>query len=269
MSEPATAEPPVELAFPAVGAARALLTGRACGDVSLRSGGPPATAARERALARLGVSLDDAVFAGQVHAARVAPVGSADRGRGARNEGDGVPETDALVTTEAGVALCIQVADCVPVALALDAGPGRRGVGAVHAGRGGVQAGVVGAAVAALAEATGAGPADVAAVVGAGIGGCCYEVPAEMALELAAVQPEARATTGWGSPAVDLPAAVRAQLRAAGVARVAEAGSCTRCHPERWFSHRAWQAGEAAAGRQMLAVVLDPGAPADPGGRLV
>ena len=42
-----------------------------------------------------------------------------------------------------------------------------------------------------------------------------------------------------GSTYVDLPAAVEAQVRAAGVAETENAGLCTACHVEEFFSHRA------------------------------
>lgn len=259
LTDLATADPPLRLSVGERSGARAVLSGRACGDVALSPGDAGTRSARADVLRGLGLDLADAVFAQQIHGARVAHVGSRDRGRGADHDNGGVPDTDALITTDPGVAVCVQVADCVPVALAVD-GPhdegGGRGVGAVHAGRAGVQAGVVGAAVAALAEATGVRPGDLAALVGPAIGGCCYEVPAELAVEVGTVVPAARATSQWGTPALDLPAAVRSQLRAAGVDRVTAVGSCTRCDHDRWYSHRAWTAGRAAPGRQMLAAAL-------------
>ncbi len=267
LTDLATADPPLWLSVGERSGARAVLSGRACGDVALSPPDASARSARADVLRGLGLDLADAVFAQQVHGARVAHVGSRDRGRGA-DDNEGVPDTDALITTDPGVAVCVQVADCVPVALAVDgpaadAGRGRgvepgsgRGVGAVHAGRAGVQAGVVGSAVAALSEAARVRPGDLTALVGPAIGGCCYEVPADLAMEVGTVVPAARATSQWNTPALDLPAAVCSQLRAAGVDRVTTVGSCTRCDHERWYSHRAWTAGRAAPGRQMLAVAL-------------
>lgn len=94
-------------------------------------------------------------------------------------------------------------------------------------------------------------PGEVEARIGPAIGGCCYEVPAELADEVAAAHPAARATTTWGTPALDLPAAVAAQLHEAGVERVERAGVCTRCGGEGWFSHRR----DPGAGRQAGVVV--------------
>lgn len=253
MTDLATATPPLRPELAGAPWARVVMTGRACGDMSLPHDPDAAMANRTRALSHIGAELDDAVLAAQVHGARVARVGADDRGRGTRRASGAIDDADALVTTDAGVALCIQTADCVPVALA--ATGGTPGVAAVHAGRQGIAAGVVGAAVAVLADVTGAAAGQVTAVVGPAIGGCCYEVPPDMATDMRALVPDARARTRWGTPGLDLPAAVRAQLLASGVQRVGSAGSCTRCDAERWFSHRAWQAGEAADGRQLLAVM--------------
>jgi YfiH family protein len=133
------------------------------------------------------------------------------------------------------VALVVLTADCVPVLL-LDPG---KGVAAAHAGRRGVQTNVTGAAVKALTEATGSPPVHFRALIGPAISGCCYEVPAALADEVANTEPVARAVTSWGTPSLNLPVAVQAQLYAAGVRRIARAHACTRCQPDRWFSYRA------------------------------
>jgi YfiH family protein len=135
------------------------------------------------------------------------------------------PEADALVTRQVGVALLTRAADCVPVLLA-DARAGV--VAAVHAGRPGVVAGVVPAAVASMRE---LGATGLTAWVGPHVCGACYEVPAAMRDEVAAVVPEAWATTSWGTPSVDIGAGVVAQLEAAGC-EIITVDRCTREDPE-------------------------------------
>ncbi len=68
----------------------------------------------------------------------------------------------------------------------------------------------------------------ITAWIGPHVCGACYEVPEQMRDEVAAVVPEARATTSWGTPALDLGAGVRVQLEAAGVSHVQVVGGCTR-----------------------------------------
>lgn len=159
---------------------------------------------------------------------------------------DADPHVDAIVTNRRGVALAALAADCVPLLLVArqeQEGP-PLAVGAVHAGRRGVQAGVVTAAIERLREVAGSRPeAHVVALIGPAICGRCYEVPDAMRSEVSAVVPQAWATTAWGTPALDLPRAAAEQARAAG-ASVIECGLCTR-EDARLFSHR----GDGRSGR--------------------
>lgn len=196
---------------------------------------------RQALLTTIDLDANDLVVMRQVHGSRVATVTAATPA-GAELRG-----VDALVTAEPGRALAVQVADCVPLLLASDAGP----VAAVHAGRRGVRNGVIQAALAALEE-LGAGAATLRAAIGPAIGGCCYEVPATMRDDLAERLPAAAATTTWGTPALDLPAGVAELLRQAGVHRIVGPPGCTHCDEQgRWFSHRA----DPSTGRQLGIVV--------------
>jgi YfiH family protein len=118
---------------------------------------------------------------------------------------------DALVTDRPDVVLMVRVADCVPVLLA-DATAGV--IGAAHAGRKGVAAGVVPACV---EEMQALGARAITAWVGPHICGRCYEVPAALRAEVAAIEPATWSTTSWGTPGLDLGAGVLAQLGALGV----------------------------------------------------
>jgi polyphenol oxidase len=168
---------------------------------------------RERLAAWAGAPVR---FGRQVHdtVARVVRAGDADLD---------ACDADALVTAERGVPVGVLVADCVPVLLA---DPQAGVVGAVHAGRRGLLAGVLTRALDAMAS-LGADPARIRAAVGPAAGACCYEVPAELADEAASVRPELRGTTTWGTPSLDLRAAAEAELRGRGVADVTLVGGCT------------------------------------------
>lgn len=224
------------------------------GNLGTSVGDDPAEVARRRRdLARsVGVPVR---FVHQVHGADVevcAPGAGAllVDARAGRDE----PVADALVTTGTDLALAVVVADCVPVLLA---DPVHGVVAAVHAGRRGLVAGVVQATVTAMVAA-GARTADLRAVVGPAICGGCYEVPSDLRDEVEAVVPGTAALTTWGTPSLDLPAGVAAQLAAAGVA-VLRSGACTRTD-ERYFSHRASLADPARpAGRFAALVRRTPG----------
>ncbi|MEU1154810.1 laccase domain-containing protein, partial [Streptomyces sp. NPDC005918] len=97
---------------------------------------------------------------------------------------------------------------------------------AAHAGRPGMLAGVVPAAVEAMVE-LGADPGRIVARTGPAVCGRCYEVPEAMRADVAAVEPTAYAETSWGTPAVDVTAGVHAQLERLGVVDREQSPVCT------------------------------------------
>ncbi|MEU9218233.1 peptidoglycan editing factor PgeF [Streptomyces sp. NPDC048376] len=184
------------------------------------------TANRELAAKSLGVDPTRVVWMNQVHGADVAVVDGP--------WGDApVPRVDAVVTAERGLVLAVLTADCVPVLLA---DPVSGVAAAAHAGRPGLVAGVVPAAVRAMTE-LGADPARIVARTGPAVCGRCYEVPEEMRAEVAAVEPAAYAETSWGTPAVDVSAGALAQLERLGVRDRAQSPVCTRESADH-FSYR-------------------------------
>lgn len=128
-------------------------------------------------------------------------------------------DADAQATGAPGLAPLVQVADCLPVALAGDGG-----VAMAHGGWRGLAAGVIARA----AERVNAR----AAAIGPGIGPCCYEVGEEVLGEFEEIDGAADGRM------LDLVAVARAQLAAAGVEEVASADLCTSCNPDLFFSHR-------------------------------
>jgi YfiH family protein len=133
---------------------------------------------------------------------------------------------DAIVTTAPGLAVAVRVADCAPIALIAEGV-----VGVVHAGWRGILAGVIPAALDAMRD---LGAVDISAHLGPCIHPECYEFGGRDLDAVAAVLGDGvRATTSWGSPALDVPAAVRAQLPDVDVVDV-----CTACSDAHW-SHRA------------------------------
>ncbi|MEU9880567.1 peptidoglycan editing factor PgeF [Streptomyces phaeochromogenes] len=181
---------------------------------------------RELAAKSLGLDPDLVVWMNQVHGPDVAVV---DGPWGDRP----VPKVDALVTRRRGLALAVLTADCTPVLLA---DPVAGVVAGAHAGRPGMIAGVVPAAVAAMVE-LGAEPARIVARTGPAVCGRCYEVPDTMRAEVAAVEPAAYAETSWGTPAVDVTAGVHAQLERLGVRDREQSPVCT-LESDDHFSYR-------------------------------
>ncbi|MFF8605171.1 peptidoglycan editing factor PgeF [Streptomyces sp. NPDC015346] len=172
---------------------------------------------RARVAERLGLDPALVVWMNQVHGADVAVVDGP-------WETAEIPSVDAIVTTRRGLALAVLTADCTPVLLA---DPVAGVVAAAHAGRPGMVAGVVPAAVKAMIE-LGADPSRISARTGPAVCGRCYEVPAPMRDEVAAVEPAAWAETSWGTPAVDVTAGVHAQLERLGIRDRRADAVCTR-----------------------------------------
>lgn len=161
----------------------------------------------------------------QVHGADVAEV--------ARYQPNTRRKADAMVTTVPGVGLGVMVADCVPVLLSdADAGV----VATAHAGRGGLVAGVVPNAIAAMIE-RGARRDSIRAAIGPSICGRCYEVPEEMRDAVERAVPGTGGQTAWGTPSIDIATGVAAQLEAAGVGSVERSVICTY-EDERYYSYR-------------------------------
>ncbi|WP_372736213.1 peptidoglycan editing factor PgeF [Nocardioides sp.] len=140
------------------------------------------------------------------------------------------PHADGMVCAQPGVTLIVRAADCVPV---LFLAPNQSVIGAVHAGRPGLVAGIVPATVRSMRD---LGAGKIQAWIGPHVCGRCYEVPAQMRAEVAAKVPAAYGETSWGTPSVDLGAGIRAQLEDLGVS-VHDQSQCTR-ESTRLFSYR-------------------------------
>jgi len=196
-------------------------------------GDDPQAVARNRALLASWVGAD-VVFSAQVHGRGVVVLDRPPTGP--------VGEADALVSCDPSVAVAVVVADCVPVLLADDeAGV----VAAVHAGRPGLVAGVLQAALDAMVGA-GARPDRVVAALGPSIAGSSYEVPAAMRDEVEAAVPGTATLTSWGTPALDLPAGVVGVLRAQGVSTIATSSTDTWTDRDHYSFRREGRTGRFA-----------------------
>lgn len=188
---------------------------------------------RERLAGILGLPAEDFVWMEQLHTNTVTVVD------GPQNAP--VPATDALVTTQVGLALCVLVADCTPVLLS-DHAAGV--IGAVHAGRMGARNGIVTRTVAQMVK-LGAKPANIQALLGPAAAGESYEVPAAMAADVEAHLPGSATTTAKGTPGLDIRAGIVRQLMSVGVTHI-DADPRDTITDEAFFSHRR----EGTTGRQ-------------------
>ncbi len=168
------------------------------------------------------------------------------------------PEADGAISATRGLddpVPAVRTADCIPLLLADRLG---RASAAVHAGWRGIGAGIGTAAVDRFAG-RGVKSRELVAALGPAILGCCYEVGEEVVAALAATCGTASFVTKSraGRSSVDLHAALRGQLTAAGIPGEAIHGApwCTRCRNDLFFSARAEGAG---TGRLMAAIGRGP-----------
>jgi hypothetical protein len=193
-----------------------------------------------RFAAEVGFVPTDLYLVNQIHGSRVLVAGE----RGAAHTLD---EADAVVVGEGNVG-GIRVADCVPI-LVGDLVTGR--AAAIHAGWRGIEAGVIGAALATLGDSR----STRVAAIGPCIGACCFEVEVDVADRIvrATRDPGVVAGSSVGKARVDLRRSARAQLRAHGLSEgdIDDVGGCTQCDKERFFSFR--RDGEAS-GRHLAAI---------------
>ena len=117
---------------------------------------------------------------------------------------DQILTCDGLVTNVAGITLAVLVADCIPLLLS-----SQNIVAAVHVGRRGLVNGVAAKTVNIMRE---LGADKITAKLGPSICGPCYEVDQVTYEEVISIHPSARSKTSAGSPALDLPTALVADL---------------------------------------------------------
>lgn len=184
----------------------------------------------------VGFLPEQTVFTKQQHTAIVAPATHADCGTGLLREREDV--CDALVTNEPGAALVCFAADCTPVLLY---DPAARAVGAAHSGWRGTAQGIAARTVEQMQRLYGCKPENIRAAIGPSIGQCCFEtdedVPDAMRAALgAAAEPfiERRGEKFF----VDNKGLCALWLKNCGVAQIDVSCDCTKCQPQRFWSHR-------------------------------
>lgn len=202
-----------------VGAHAGLNLGRSSGD------DPAAVAGNRRLLAAvLGLPLAP-VWLRQVHGTQVVELPCSTE----------LPEADAAFTTQPGVVVCVQAADCLPVLFCDDHATV---VAAAHAGWRGLCSGVLETTVAALPV----DPGRLMAWLGPAIGPDAFEVGDEVRAAFVAVDPAAaacfRAGNVPGKHFADLFALARQRLARAGVTRIHGGGISTHADPARFYSFR-------------------------------
>lgn len=194
----------------------------------------------DRLCTAIGVATEDIVLSRQEHHTHIRHVTAADRGKGVIRDRD-YGDADGLLTDEAGLVLCTQYADCVPL---LFADPVKRVVGTSHSGWKGTVAGIGRVTVERMVSDYGCRREDIVAAIGPSIGPCCFEVDEPVYHRFAAMEvfDERCVRRRPGDKfLIDLWEVNRRLLLAAGVKEehLSVTDLCTRCRPDVFWSHRA------------------------------
>lgn len=146
-------------------------------------------------------------------------------------------EADALFTTEPGLLIGVQTADCAPLLLTDKLA---RGVMAVHLGWRGVACGLTEASVRFYCNETGATPKDIVAAIGPCIGFDAFEVKQEVvdALTAQVSAEELVREVDDVHFVVDLAGWIERILQKEGVHEIDKFGLCTVIEKDRFFSYR-------------------------------
>lgn len=190
----------------------------------------------------LGVERDKMVVSWQTHTTNVRLVTEEDEGKGVIRERD-YRDVDGLICNIPGITLVTFYADCVPLYFV---DRKNRAVGLSHSGWRGTVNRMGQATLAAMKQAFGTRPEDVAACIGPSICKGCFEVGEEVVDAFRKAFPESGGETFWqanGKPGkyqLDLWKANERVLRESGVpgGQITVTNICTRCNHNYLFSHR-------------------------------
>lgn len=165
----------------------------------------------------------------QVHSDRVVLVSGADAHKPR-------PVADALVTSTPNLVVAVHSGDCVPVGFITSSAS----IAVAHAGWKGLEAGVLESTVRRLRELDAA--SEISAVVGPHIRAPRYEFGvAELGRLTKRFGPDAQSQTLQGTPALDLTAAIAAELARVEVPVALWSPHCTAAKADLYWSHRARQ----------------------------
>lgn len=140
-------------------------------------------------------------------------------------------DADGHLSLNRGTGMAVSIADCVPVFIWHPSGA----LALLHSGWRGTEARILEQALDAFSV-RGMPSSELSVHLGPAICGSCYEVSAEVHVRLTG------RTVDRPTP-VDLRAVIADHARLRAVRRISVSPSCTRCHNDRFFSHRAGDGG--------------------------
>ncbi|QKS70688.1 peptidoglycan editing factor PgeF [Paenalkalicoccus suaedae] len=209
-------------------------------NVGLHVHDPDAGENRSRLAEILSVPIERFVGADQTHQDQIVKVSQALAGKGSLQYDTSIKRTDGLYTKEKNVLLTLCFADCIPLYFR---GPDNL-LGVAHAGWRSTALHIGGKMVRLWQDVEGADLHEVHAVIGPGIGPCCYTVDDHVMTQLGEVLQASSDTysteTSKGQYALDLQEANRLLLIQEGIPEenIRVSSYCTSCESDLFFSHR-------------------------------
>lgn len=218
-------------------------------NTGLGSTDAPSNAQENRERCRRALGAHSLVTLFQAHTADVVIVEAPWTGQG--------PRADAMATKVGGIALGVLAADCMPFLFHDEEADV---IGAAHAGWRGALAGVLEAAIGAMAR-IGARPERIRAALGPCLRQDSFEVGLDLFGAFCAKHPPAERFFAPGVSSdkrqFDLAGFGRWRLSEAGVESLDDMQACTLSDHQRWFSYRASRrAGDNDYGRNLSAIAL-------------
>jgi polyphenol oxidase len=195
---------------------------------------------RQHFLGMIGCPANSLQTLKQIHSSKVILV------RRGQLLADRTPPGDALVTDQTNLMLGILTADCYPILLA---DPHQKVVAAIHAGWRGTAGGIVSRTLGVMRDSFGCRAEDLLALIGPGIGPCCYQVGLDVYKAMVETRsaarswfrPDAQPVDRYGQTwRLDLQAGLREQLEENEISggRILVLGDCTKCCSDLYFSYR-------------------------------
>lgn len=195
-----------------------------------------------RFMGSIGIQPNNLVISDQVHETMVRKVGAKDCGKGYCYPKD-YQGVDGHITKEAGVAVLVYTADCVPLFFA---DKRNHAVGIAHSGWRGTVSKIAAITVKRMEEEYQTNPEDLVVVIGPSIGPECYEVSKDVAEQFQKayskeeIQKILTPCLKEEKYLVDLWSANRFALLEVGVKKenIICSKLCTMCHSDLFFTHR-------------------------------
>ncbi|MFN3467148.1 MAG: peptidoglycan editing factor PgeF [Candidatus Brocadiales bacterium] len=196
---------------------------------------------RDLVCKKLGYTVDSIVAMKQSHGANVKAVDSSFKGRGARRWGDGIDDTDGIVTASRELILFTTAADC---SMGMFYDPTQRVLALAHSGWSGVISGIFNKIVVTMERDFHCERKDILVGIGPTICGKCYEIGDETVKMFQDKFPhylgKIISTSREGGRALDIVKALELQLLEEGIGpdHIEVSGLCTACNTKEFYSYR-------------------------------